>query len=81
MTQHTEGHNIEIWTKVTGDEDGLVSVGEQKQIRLSDLQKAISESLGQDSVSGIFGGQFRFKVQVPHSVILERKLEAAYTRQ
>ena len=67
----TQAENrIEVWTKVFGDEDGYVAVGANRQIHLSDLQQALMESLGQDSVSGIFGGQFRFKVQVPNEAIL-----------
>lgn len=61
---------IEVWTKILGDEDGMVSIGADRQIRLADLQKAIADSLGNESVSGIYGGQFRFRVQVPREAVV-----------
>lgn len=72
MTQERKTINMttDIWAKIASDEEGLVTVGQNRQIRLSDLHQAMQQSLGQDSVTGIFGGQFRFKVQVSPTVIL-----------
>ena len=60
----------EVWTCVSADEDGLVSVGHEKFVAITTLHQAMREQFGEDSVTGIFGGHFHFRVRVAANAVL-----------
>ena len=52
------------------DETGLVRVGPNRFVEISTLRRAMQEQFGEDSVTGIFGGQFYFRVRVAARAIV-----------
>ena len=60
----------DAWTRVSADEEGLVGVGQGRFVPLSTLHQAMKEQFGEDSVTGIFGGQFHFRVQVATKAVM-----------